>query len=118
VSSHLLGELERICDGVVVLDEGRLLRADLVGAMTSATLTLVVEVDGDAEPMLEQLSSRGLSATRDFANVLVQLPDGADDAVMRATCDSIRDAAVALDVGLLRIERRRGHLEDLFQTRT
>ncbi|MEP6778399.1 MAG: ABC transporter ATP-binding protein [Gemmatimonadaceae bacterium] len=118
VSSHLLGELERICDGVVVLDEGRLLRADLVGAMTSVTLTLVVEVDGDAEPMLEQLASRGLSVTRDFANVLVQLPDGADDAVMRATCDSIRDAAVQLDVGLLRIERRRGHLEDLFQTRT
>jgi ABC-2 type transport system ATP-binding protein len=118
VSSHLLGELERICDGVVVLDEGRLLRADLVGAMTGVTLTLVVEVDGDAAPMFDQLSSRGLTVTRDFENVLVQLPDGADEAVMRATCDAIRDAAVQLDVGLLRIERRRGHLEDLFQTRT
>ncbi|MDQ6612974.1 MAG: ABC transporter ATP-binding protein [Gemmatimonadota bacterium] len=117
VSSHLLGELERICNGVVVLDEGRLLRADLVGAMTGATMTLVVEVDGDAAPMAAQLTGRGLAVTRDFANVLVQLPDGSDDAVMRAACDSIRDAAVALDVGLLRIERRRGHLEDLFQVR-
>lgn len=118
VSSHLLGELEQVCDGVVVLDEGRLLRADLVGAMTGATMTLVVEVDGDAAPMAQQLAMCGLVVTRDFANVLVQLPDGSDDSAMRAACDSIRDAAVTLDVGLLRIERRRGHLEDLFQTRT
>jgi ABC-2 type transport system ATP-binding protein len=117
VSSHLLGELERICDGVVVLDEGKLLRADGLGAMTGVTMTLVVEVDGDSAPMLDQLVARGLAATRDHAHVLVQLPDGSDDVVVRSACDAIRDAAVTLDIGLLRIERRRGHLEDLFTAR-
>ena len=28
--------------------------------------------------------------------------------------DVVRDAAMACDVGLLRLERRRGHLQDLF----
>jgi hypothetical protein len=31
-----------------------------------------------------------------------------------ATHDIVRDVAVATGVGLLRLERRRGHLEDLF----
>jgi ABC-2 type transport system ATP-binding protein len=118
VSSHLLGELERICDGVIVLDEGRLVRADLLGAMTGVTMTLIVEVDGESRAMAEQLAARGLDVSRDPAHartpVLVQLPDGADAAVMQRACDTIRDAAVALDVGLLRLERRRGRLEDLF----
>lgn len=114
VSSHLLGELERICDAVVVLDEGKLLRADGLGAMTGITMTLVVEVDGEAAPMAEQLVARGWVVSRDHAHVLLQLPDGSDDGVMRNACDAIRDAAVDLDVGLLRVERRRGHLEDIF----
>ena len=117
VSSHLLGELERICDAIVVLDEGRLLRADQLGAMTGVTMTLIVEVDGDPAPIADELVNAGYIVSRDRANVLVQLPDGSDESSMRGTCDAIRDAAVKLDVGLLRIERRRGHLEDLFRTR-
>lgn len=117
VSSHLLGELERICDAVVVLDDGKLLRADSLGDMTRMTMTLMVEVDGDPEPIAAQLSNRGYTVSRDRTNVLMELPDGADDVAMRAACDTIRDAAVDLDVGLLRIERRRGHLEDIFRTR-
>jgi ABC-2 type transport system ATP-binding protein len=118
VSSHLLGELERICDAIVVLDEGRLLRADQLGAMTGMTMTLMVEVDGDPAPIANVLVGNGYVVSRDRANVLVQLPDGSDDTAMRDACDAIRDAAVELDVGLLRIERRRGHLEDLFRTRS
>lgn len=142
VSSHLLGELERICNAIVVLDEGRLLRADQLGAMTGVTMTLMVEVDGDPAPIANMLAQLGYVVSRDRANVLVQLPDEPGDALpgdisqrdlsqgelsqgqlsqrevsLRKTCDAIRDAAVSLDVGLLRIERRRGHLEDLFRTR-
>ena len=92
-------------------------RADQLGAMTGVTMTLIVEVDGDPAPIAGELISAGYIVSRDRANVLLQMPDGSDDASMRITCDAIRDAAVKLDVGLLRIERRRGHLEDLFRTR-
>jgi ABC-2 type transport system ATP-binding protein len=117
VSSHLLGELERICDAIVVLEEGRLLRSDQIGAMTGVMMSLMIEVDGDPAPMADVLVNRGYIVSRDRANVLLQLPDNAGDAGMRDACDAVRDAAVSLDVGLLRIERRRGHLEDLFRTR-
>ncbi len=119
VSSHLLGELERICDGVVLVDNGRLVRADRLGAITGETGTLVVEIDGDADTFAARLRERGLVARPERQRVLVQLvavEAGADsDSAMHAVYDAVRDAAVAESAGLLRLERRRGHLEDLFK---
>ena len=112
VSSHLLGELERVCDSVVLIEQGRLVRAERVGALTGETGTLIVEVDGDASAFVAALVGAGLVAQQERQRVLVAVPDG-DDA-LRVVCDRVRDAAVEQEVGLLRIERRRGHLEDLF----
>ena len=50
VTSHLLGELERVSDHVVVLDGGRLLRASRTGEFLDATGVLLVEVLGDRRP--------------------------------------------------------------------
>src|SRR5690349_19659839 len=44
VCSHLLGEVERICDSLVAIDGGKLLRADRISAMTTDTAVLTVEV--------------------------------------------------------------------------
>ncbi len=114
VSSHLLGELERICDGFVLIENGRLLRAEGLGALTEATGTLVVEVDGDAAAFTVHLVRMGVRAQQDRERVLVSLPDTADEQALRLVYDIIRDAAVTDNVGVLRLERRRGHLEDLF----
>ena len=37
VTSHLLGELERVCDHVIVIDAGRLLRSSAIAEFTQAT---------------------------------------------------------------------------------
>ena len=63
VSSHLLGELERICDGVVLVDHGRLIRAERSGVLTGVTSTLMVEIDGDAAAFASALEVRGVQAT-------------------------------------------------------
>jgi ABC-2 type transport system ATP-binding protein len=114
VSSHLLGELERICDRVVLVDAGRLVRAAQVGALTSETGTLVVEVDGDADAVAAALRAHGFVVQADRLRILVDLPDGMSDAELAQAHDRVRDAVLASDAGLLRLERRRGHLEDLF----
>lgn len=114
VSSHLLGELERICEGVVLIDAGRLVRAERLGVLTGETGTLLIEVDGDAAVFASQLLTRGLSAQPERQRVLVELPAAASDDELRAIYDVVRDAAIESDVGVLRLERRRGHLEDLF----
>ena len=117
MSSHLLGELERICDHVVLIDAGRLVRAERLGTLTGETGTLLVEVDGDVDAYCAALVTHGLVAQRDRLRVLVELPNG-DDAESAARVlqahDVVRDVAVATGVGLLRLERRRGHLADLF----
>ena len=118
VSSHLLGELERICDGVVLVEQGRLVRAERLGAITGETGTLIVEVDGDPEQFAERLRARGVTAQADRRRVLVSVPpsvsSGDDMESLQACCDQVRDAAADDEIGLLRLERHRGRLEDLF----
>ena len=49
VASHLLGEIERVCDFLVAIDAGRLLRAAPLGAFTERTGVLAVEVEEGAD---------------------------------------------------------------------
>ncbi|MCA2982915.1 ABC transporter ATP-binding protein [Gemmatimonas sp.] len=117
VSSHLLGELERICERIVLIEQGRLLRAEQVGALTSETATLVVELDGDEAALaafVARVSAAGLLVQAERQRVLVELPDTAAPAALDAAYDAVRDAAAMSDTGVLRLERRRGHLQDLF----
>lgn len=68
VTSHLLGELERTCDHVVVIDGGSLLRSSSTRDFTGATTTLAVEVtDTETHPdgtaaLLAALRDRGVTA--------------------------------------------------------
>lgn len=119
VSSHLLGELERICERIVLIEAGRLVRAAPVGALTGETGTLVVELDGEdaiIAAFVAQLIAAGMVVRPDRQRVLIDIPEGADAGEVQRVHDTVRDAAIACDAGLLRLERRRGHLEDLFAT--
>ena len=65
VTSHLLGELERVSDHVVVLDGGRLLRASRTSEFLDATGMLLVEVLGEnaQHRMQHALAEAGVTAT-------------------------------------------------------
>ena len=117
VSSHLLGELERICERIVLIEQGRLLRAAAVGSLTSETGTLVVELDGDAAAVsafVAQVAAAGLAVQPERQRVMVELPVSSNPEQLQQAYDIVRDAALAANVGVLRLERRRGHLQDLF----
>jgi ABC-2 type transport system ATP-binding protein len=117
VSSHLLGELERICERIVLIEQGRLLRAAPVGALTSETGTLVVELDGDdaaVATFVAVVAAAGLAVQPERQRVMVELPVSTDPAQVQQAYTVVRDAAVTANVGVLRLERRRGHLQDLF----
>jgi ABC-2 type transport system ATP-binding protein len=121
VSSHLLGELERLCDGVVVLDHGRLVRAERLGVLTGTTGLVVVEIDGDVQAVVDTLTQRGIQALREPTQLVVTLPARTGDAQQdvrqeQATFDAVRDAIAAQPAALLRMTRRRGHLDDLFRS--
>jgi ABC-2 type transport system ATP-binding protein len=108
MSSHLLGEIERVCDHLVVIDSGRLLRSDTIASFTSSMQVLSIEVDAKQEELAERLTKHGLHVVQDGHLVYIGL-----DGVM--PYDIVRDEVVDLGVGLLRMEQRRHHLEDLFR---
>ena len=45
LSSHLLGEVEQVCDQLVVMDRGRVVRSGTVAELTSAAESMYVQVD-------------------------------------------------------------------------
>src|SRR4029078_12507194 len=63
ISTHLMGDVERACDSVVVLDAGRLLRSGPVSGFTEETETLEVELLDGADAVVAALRRRGLETT-------------------------------------------------------
>src|SRR6202000_2288596 len=52
VASHLLSEIERVCDHLVAIESGRLLRADSISSFTGVSQVLLVEVEEGIEALL------------------------------------------------------------------
>jgi ABC-2 type transport system ATP-binding protein len=108
VASHLLGEIERICDHLVAIEAGRLLRAASITSFTQASQVLAVEVDEGLAQLAAELTERGLAATVTQRTILVPLQS--DD-----TYDVVRDAVADLALPLSRLEQRRHQVEELFR---
>jgi len=108
VSSHLLGEIEQICDHLIVIDGGRLLRSATMSSFTQASQVLVIEVDEGADLLAAELSGRGLDPVRSGRELLL-LIDG--DAMF----DLVRDSVARLGLPLTRMEQRRHRVEELFR---
>jgi ABC-2 type transport system ATP-binding protein len=111
VTSHLLGELERISDHVVVLDSGKLLQSSATQDFMHATGNLLIEVQGptDADRVLGQaLIERGFTAWPNGQMVEVEVVDD-------TTHDVVRDIVVDLGLGLVRMQERHHRIEDVFR---
>jgi ABC-2 type transport system ATP-binding protein len=108
VASHLLGEIERVCDHVVAIEQGRLLRADSIGSFTKASQTLLIEVEDGAAALQSELRSRGLEP-RSWQRALLVPLKGED------TYDAVLDSVAALGLPLSRLEQRRHQVEELFR---
>jgi ABC-2 type transport system ATP-binding protein len=108
VCSHLLGEIEQVCDFLVAIDGGRLLSAAPLRSITGDQGTLAVEVDEGADLLHGRLATRGFEVRQDGDAVLVSITD-------EQVFDAVRDAAAELGLALSRMERRRHSLHDLFR---
>ena len=107
VASHLLGEIERVGTQLLAIDAGRLLRSAPIASFTERTGVLSVEVEEGAEALAAALTAGGLTAHLDGRTVLVEAHD-------ERPYDLVRDGIVDLGLALVRLEQRRGSLEDLF----
>jgi ABC-2 type transport system ATP-binding protein len=109
VTSHLMGELERVCDHIIVIDGGRLLRSASTADVTAVTQQLTVEVTDRQADVLAGLISAGVGARAAGALLEVELVD-------ESTYDVVRDVVADLGVGLVRLQRSRHHMLDIFRS--
>jgi ABC-2 type transport system ATP-binding protein len=108
VSSHLLGEIEQICDQLVVIDGGKLLRSDSISSFTQVSHLLMIEVDEGTAELRAELARLGLAPRPSGRGLLVQI-DGDQ------TYDTVRDAVAGLGLPLNRLEQQRRRVEELFR---
>jgi ABC-2 type transport system ATP-binding protein len=110
VSSHLLDEVERICDGAVILGDGRLLAAGSIEDLRGRGSGVTLEVVGDPSGLVADLERVGLVVRPDGRRLVVE---GDDDTVL----DHVRDGVARHDLALVRLSRRRLSLEDVYLER-
>lgn len=111
VTSHLLGELERTADHVVVIDSGRLLRALATTDLTQTTGTVLVEVlgpSGSDRRVGQALLDRGIQAAPDGDRIRVRIDDP-------RALDVVRDVVTDLGLGLVRVQEIHHTLEEVFE---
>ncbi len=116
LSSHVLEEVERVCDHVVALDQGRLVAQGSMGELAGASGGIEVEMvdvedrPGAIDAVAAQLAASGATVHRSGATLSIL---GADD-------DELFDrAAIAIaDAGarVRRLGQRRRTLDDLFES--
>jgi ABC-2 type transport system ATP-binding protein len=106
INSHLLMEVEQICDQVVIMDRGKVVRQGAMGDLTGETGTVEFELDaprGGLEGLLTGLGS-GLRADGTSFELVVDGP-GTD-----AVIDRLRGAGI----GIRAVRPRRMSLEQSF----
>lgn len=107
-SSHVLSDIERTCDWVIMLDGGRVLRNGPISSLSDSGVA-EVEVITKADEVEQTLLQRGATVDRSGDVIRVSgTPDGVD------AYDLIRDALVGVGSGVRRLGVRSTTLEDIF----
>jgi ABC-2 type transport system ATP-binding protein len=105
ISSHLLAEIELICDRVAIIHKGRLLRTGSVRELISSKRTMELRV-GDVPRAMSIVLEQGLEATADSDRIFVSIDEADAPPVIAALTRS------GIDVFHARL--RMQSLEDLF----
>jgi ABC-2 type transport system ATP-binding protein len=108
LSSHLMADVERTCDRVIVMQGGRLVHAGEVGHLTRETETVFIEVDSNREALVAALERRGVRVVADGGGLTIEGPDA-------SVYDHVRDALVEAQAPLRRMGPRRRALAELFE---
>ena len=109
LSTHLMQDVERTCDNIVLLDLGRVKESSDVASLTEETEIIYVEVANNRDQFAAELTTRNVEHTSEGVSVSIPDVDG-------AKFDAVRDALVASEARLVRMGPRQRGLIDLFRT--
>ena len=107
MATHLLDDVQQVCDHVVMIDGGRLVVAGATEVLLERTGTVTVDVGVHGWELLDALAVAGLGATLDGARVEVAVHDDMQ-------LDALRDVIADLGVPLYALATRLTSLDDVF----
>jgi ABC-2 type transport system ATP-binding protein len=107
-SSHLMADIERTCDRIIVLQGGQLVQSGEVEQFTKETETVFIEVDTNREALVTALETRGVVVTVEGSGLTIEGPN-------ETVYDHVRDALVEAQAPLRRLAPRRRALTELFE---
>jgi ABC-2 type transport system ATP-binding protein len=112
LSSHLLDEVERVCDGAVILSDGAVVAAGTLDQLRGgADRGLVAELDTGVAAFVDWLERAGCAVTVDGSRVLVARGRSRPE---HDLFDLARDAAVAAEAEVRRLGPQTVTLEQVF----
>ena len=106
VSSHVLGDIERTCDWVLMLDGGRVLRSGPLSHLVDADV-VAVEVIGDSDAVSRHLIAAGAAVEASGPRLLVS-------ATTEDPFRLVRDALAETGSGMRSMGPKATTLEDVF----
>src|SRR6478752_5084477 len=86
-SSHLMADIERTCDRIIVLQGGRLVQSGEVRQFTKEMETVFIEVDDNRDALVAALARRGVQVAVEHTGLTIEGPD-------ESVYDHVRDALV------------------------
>jgi ABC-2 type transport system ATP-binding protein len=109
VSSHILSELEQVCDWLIVIDEGSLLyQGPARGFLRDTTVVaLAAEHSADLDRLVALAGANGHEPRREGAEVIVPVSEGDPRVIALA----LNRAAIAQGIVLAELHVRRPSLE-------
>jgi ABC-2 type transport system ATP-binding protein len=107
MATHLLDDVQQVCDHVVMIDAGRLVVAGPTQSLLERTGTLTIDVGPRGDELVAALAARGLAA--DVADGTVEVTTDGDHHV-----DIVRDVVAELGLPLYRLSTRLTSLDEVF----
>lgn len=107
LNSHLLSEVERVCDHVAIIDRGRVVRAGPLASLLQEELELELRLEGITPALLEALGRLGSLVRADDSHVSLRLKE-------EALVPRVAETVLAHQGRLLAMMPRQLSLEGLF----
>ena len=107
LNSHLLSEVEMICDQVAIIHKGRIISTGVLEEMLSGAVVVEVQVEAQTPQMLSEFSALSRKMTVDGSRIRLSLND-------RKDVGSLAGIVVRNGGRLFSLKAVQGSLEDLF----
>jgi len=107
LNSHLLSEIELVCDRVAIVDRGRVVQQGGLDELLTVRHELDIRANGLTDAVLARLPERWAIREREPGRVVLEIPRPED-------APEVTRFLVAQGIDVLELRQRRANLEDVF----